>query len=455
MHDLLPRFARALRAAGVRVSTSEEVDAARAVELLGLSDRARFKASLQATLVKDPRDLPPFERLFSAFFEAPHALDIAALEAARWAELAQRLDGIAADVAYALATQNAAALEALFAEAQERIDLPLRYPFQRPLMVQRMLGELQAERLRNALAAPGQGGGLAAGVASGTAAPPSADPMAELVRAVERYVARALARASAAPSPGAADRAGILPTMDLSEAERDATAKAAALLAKRLREQNARRRRRARRGRLDVRATIRHSTATGGIPFAPRLKRVRADRPNLVALCDVSPSMRSTTRFTLLFLHSVAAEVARVRSFFFVDRVADVTGYFRERKIGRAVARALAEADVDPGARTDYGASFRDFDRRFGRTLNRRTTIVILGDARSNYTDPGYDFLRAWKRRVKRIVFLNPEGPIFWGSGDSVMLRYKPLCDVVAECRSPKHLRAVVDALTSRPGNAR
>ena len=141
-----------------------------------------------------------------------------------------------------------------------------------------------------------------------------------------------------------------------------------------------------------------------------------------------------------------------MRSFFFVDRVSEVTGFFQERRIGRSVMRALAEADVDPGARTDYGASFRDFDRRFGRGLNRRTTLVILGDARSNYTDPGYDVLRTWKQRVKRIVFLNPEAPIFWGSGDSVMPRYRPLCDVVAECRTPKHLEAVVDALSGRRG---
>ena len=448
METRLPRFVRALRSAGVRVSTSEEVDAARAIALLGMSERATFHATLFTTLIKDARDQSVFERLFAAFFDAPAALAIGEDDTAAWRAALQDLDGIAREVALAMATSNAAALEALFAEAHERIDLPLRYPFQRALMVQRMSERLEVERLRRALSAPGQGGGLAAGTAkSGQGAP--ADPIEELMRAIDRYVARALSRV-AAPIPGAANRSGILPTFELSEEEQHATARAAALFAKRLREQNARRRRRARRGRIDLRATLRHSVATGGIPFVPRWKRVRPDRPSLVALCDVSPSMRSTTRFTLLFLHSIAAEVARVRSFFFVDRVSEVSGFFQERRIGRAVMRALAEADVDPGARTDYGASFRDFDRRFGRTLNRRTTLVVLGDARSNYTDPGYEVMRAWRRRVKRIVFLNPEAPIFWGTGDSVMTRYRPLCDVVAECRTPKHLAAVVDALSGR-----
>ncbi len=446
MDLLLPRFVRALRHASVRVSTSEEVDAARAVILLGMGQRSTFRAALLATLIKDPRDLPSFDRLFSAFFDAPASLDLVDAEVQRWADLLDGLDGIARDVAAAMAAGNAAALEALFAEAHERIDFPLRYPFQRALMVQRMVERLEVDRLRRAMSAPGQGGGMAAGTAKGQK--PS-DPMDALMRAIERYVARALSR-SAEPIPGAADRSGILPTFELSEDEHDATLRAAALLARRLREQNSRRRRRTRRGRIDVRATIRKSVSTGGVPFAPQWRRVRPDRPSLVALCDVSPSMRSTTRFTLLFLHSIAAEVARVRSFFFVDRVSEVTGFFQERRIGRAVMRALAEANVDVGARTDYGASFRDFDRRLGRTLNRRTTLVILGDARSNYTDPGYEVLRGWKAKVKRIVFLNPEAPIFWGSGDSVMLRYRPVCDVVAECRTPTHLAAVVDALSGR-----
>jgi uncharacterized protein with von Willebrand factor type A (vWA) domain len=450
MESRLPRFVRALRLAGVRVSTSEEVDAARAIGLLGMAERATFRAALFATLVKDPRDLASFERLFAAFFDAPASLAQVSEDAARWAELMDdpTIDGIARDIAAAMAANNAAALEALFAEAHERIDLPLRYPFQRALMVQKMAERLEVDRLRRAMTAPGQGGGLAAGMAK-TGQGRAPDPIDALTAAIERYVARALAR-HVEPTPGAADRSGIYPPFEMSEEEHHATARAAALLARRLREQNARRRRRNRRGRIDVRATIRASMATGGIPFSPKWRRVRPDRPTLVALCDVSPSMRSTTRFTLLFLHSIAAEVARVRSFFFVDQVAEVTGFFQERRIGRAVMRALAEADLDVGARTDYGASFRDFDRRFGRTLTKRTTLVILGDARSNYTDPGYEILRSWRRKVKRIVFLNPEAPIFWGTGDSAMLRYRPICDVVAECRTPAHLLRVVDALSGR-----
>lgn len=440
---------RALRNAEVRVSTSEEIDAAQALAVLGMPSRATVKAALRATLLKEPRDLPAFERLFAAFFDAPGSIDVEpdSERARAWAEIAAGLDGIARDLAEAMAAGDSSALEALFAEAHERIDLPLRFPFQRGLLTHRLRERLEVERIRRAMAAPGQGGGLASGTGkSGTGeAPP---PMESLEEAIGRYVERALARAIAPRA--AVERSGIHPLFELDERESDAIHRASSRLAEKLREQTARRKRRAKRGRIDVRATLRHSVGTGGVPFVPRWRRVRPDRPRLVALCDVSPSMRSATRFTLMFLHSIAAEVARVRSFFFVDRTAEVSGFFRERRIGRAVSRALSEADLDVGARTDYGASFRDFDRRFGSVLDKRTTLIVLGDARSNYTDPGIDVFRGWKRRARRVVFLNPEAPPFWATGDSVMTRYAPHCDVVAECRSPAHLDRVVEALAGR-----
>lgn len=465
MEHVLPRLVRALRHGGVRVSTSEEMDAASALGVLGMPDRPTVKTALRATLIKDPRDLPVFERLFAAFFDAPDGLEAAGAD---FAAAAESLDGIARDLALALAAGDANALEALFAEAMESIDSPLRYSFQRGLFTHRLLERLEAERLRRALApaappiprggsqpsTPGQGGGLSAGAAkAGGGSGGEPDPLAPLLAAVERYVTRALAK-NAANQPGGAERTGMMGSFDLSEQESAAIAKASSVLARRLREQTARRKRRAKRGRIDVHATLRGSLATAGVPFTPRWKRVHPDRPRLVALCDVSPSMRSTTRFTLMFLHSIASEVARVRSFFFVDRVAEVTGFFRERRIGRAVARALGEADLDVGARTDYGASFRDFDRRFGQVLDKRTTLIILGDARSNYSDPAIERLRAFRRKCRRLVFLNPESPQFWATGDSVMSRYAPLCDVVAECRTPKHLESVVDALSGRGKSA-
>lgn len=452
MHEVLTRFVRALRFAEVRVSTSEEIDAAKALSVLGLPDRAAMRAALRATLVKSPRDLPAFDRLFAAFFDAPAGLAVEpeSAIAAAWNALAETLDGLLREIADAMASGDASALDALFAEAQEGIDLPLRYPFQRGLLTHRMREQLGLERLRAAMMAPGQGGGLSAGVGK-TGAPGETDPdemMRTLEAALDRYVSRAIARATGAAATQ--ERSGLFGAFELDDAEKHAIERAAMLLAKRLREQNARRRRRAKRGRVDVRATLRASVATGGVPFVPRWRRVRPARPKLIALCDVSPSMRSTTRFTLMFLHSVAAEIARVRSYFFVDRVAEVSAFFQERRIGRAVSRALSEADLDVGARTDYGASLKDFDRRYGRVLDHRTTLIILGDARSNYTDPGVEILRSWKRKVKRIVFLNPEAPPFWGTGDSVMQRYAPICDVVAECRTPAHLARVVDALSGR-----
>jgi len=56
--NLLGDFIAELRAAGIPVSMSEHVDAARAVQVIDLSDRALMKNSLAATLVKDGDHMP-------------------------------------------------------------------------------------------------------------------------------------------------------------------------------------------------------------------------------------------------------------------------------------------------------------------------------------------------------------------------------------------------------------
>ncbi len=421
MDRRLPAFVRALRIAGVRASISEEIDAGLATASLGMADRGRLHAALRATLVKDRRDLAAFDRLFAAFFDAPASLAPLGSDDT-WRAIAAEVDGRAREVAEALAAGDAARLEALFAEAQERIDLPLTHPFQRGLLTYRLAQALGLDALR-ARAARGA---------------PSTPGIAALEAQLARYVERALARAGALAA-GPAARAGLLAPFEPGPLEQEAARRAAAILAERLRGQAALRRRAARRGPIDVRATIRRSCGTGGVPFDPRHRRVRPSRPRIVALCDVSPSMRAATRFTLLFLHSISMEVARVRSFLFVDGIDEVTGLFRERNVARAVARAMEEADLDLSARTDYGASLADFERRHGRALDHRTTVIVLGDGRSNYGDPGIETMRRIRRRTRRVLFLNPEPRAAWGTGDSAMLRFASVCDT-EECRRPEDL---------------
>jgi len=79
--------------------------------------------------------------------------------------------------------------------------------------------------------------------------------------------------------------------------------------------------------------------------------------------------------------------------------------------------------------------------------VTNKTTLLILGDARNNYNDPETGILRLLHERSKRVIWLNPEPPSFWGTGDSEMKRYLPYCSLVRECSTVNHLERAVDFL--------
>ena len=68
MDERLEDFAGLLRQNGLRISPAEVADAARATLLVGLDERAPFRAALRATLVKRGADAPVFDRLFELYF---------------------------------------------------------------------------------------------------------------------------------------------------------------------------------------------------------------------------------------------------------------------------------------------------------------------------------------------------------------------------------------------------
>ena len=96
---------------------------------------------------------------------------------------------------------------------------------------------------------------------------------------------------------------------------------------------------------------------------------------------------------------------------------------------------------------TDYGESLTNFRESFLADVDRNTTIIILGDARSNNTDPKAEYLKEMHERCKRLIWLNPEPPPLWGTGDSEMRRYRPYCDLLRECNTLNHLERVVNDL--------
>ena len=218
-------------------------------------------------------------------------------------------------------------------------------------------------------------------------------------------------------------------------------------IARRLRERYSKPRKRQRRGHLDVRRTLRRNAAWGGVPFLTAWKRRRRDRPKIVALCDVWGSVARVSDFFLLLIHSLHEVVSDVRSFAFSGHLIEVSEILESKTPEAAMQDIMSRVGFGS---SDYGNSFADFEKQWMRSVTQQTTVIVLGDARSNNLDPRADILRRIAERSKRLVWLNPEGRMAWGWGDSEMPRYSTFCTVVRQCATAQQLeRAVSDIVAT------
>jgi hypothetical protein len=217
---------------------------------------------------------------------------------------------------------------------------------------------------------------------------------------------------------------------------------------KRLKDRHSRRQKAARRGHLDFKKTLRQSLTYGGLPFDTRWKSKKIDRPEVIAICDVSRSVSNVVRFLLLILYSLNEFIPRIRSFIFCSNLVEVSNLFERYSLQEALARLRSGTDLPILMnRTDYGVSFLDFRDQYSGCLTKRATVIIMGDARNNYWNPRTEVLRVISERCKRLIWLNPETPSLWGSGDSEMKTYLPYCNVARECSTLGHLEKVVEYL--------
>jgi uncharacterized protein with von Willebrand factor type A (vWA) domain len=235
----------------------------------------------------------------------------------------------------------------------------------------------------------------------------------------------------------------------LSPAEIKKMREAVASLARRLKNVMAVRNKRTKRGRLDVKATLRASMEFGGVPFRIRYDDKRKERPQVVILCDISDSVRNVSRFMLQFVHSLQDMYSRVRSYVFVADIAEVSGLFRDNDIQTAIHQAINGNVVNVYAHSDFGKAFAKFHREHLEVIDARTTVIILGDARNNYNAPNDWVLRDVQERARQVIWLNPENSSTWGFGDSEMAKYAKHCDMVEECRNLRQLYRVVDRLVA------
>jgi uncharacterized protein with von Willebrand factor type A (vWA) domain len=219
-------------------------------------------------------------------------------------------------------------------------------------------------------------------------------------------------------------------------------------LARTLATRLAARRRRSRAGAIDLRKTLRKSMSTGGVPIDLVLRKPRPARPELVVLCDVSGSVAGFSHFTLLLVHALRQQFSRVRVFAFIDTSDEVTHMFGpDADLAVAIQRITREAGVyTRDGHSDYGNAFVSFIQEHPNVLSPRSSLLVLGDGRTNYRDPATDVLAHMVTASRHAHWLNPEPKHLWGSGDSAAPRYQEVI-TMHECRSAKQLATVIDQL--------
>jgi uncharacterized protein len=460
MDQRILEFISDLRRAELRISTSEAMDALSASTEIGVETRETFKSALATTLVKESRDLPTFDRIFDLYF-----LDLEALGAGlkkalgpedpKMRELLDKLmaqDGLEMDdmTELMLRGEGAEMEMAIRGQGQGAGLERLMYFLQIGYFSRRIYDKFDWEaierdlsRIMQMLEAQGLDPGQLARIRN------YLDLRLEAFRRmIRQHVERELERR--AFREGEKLTREVLTDKPLFALSPDEVAQMKAVvarLARKIKDALALRQRQEEKGRLDSRRTIRKSLQYGGIPMEVRYRRRHREKPKLVTLCDVSDSVRNASRFMLQLVWSLQDCFSRMRSYVFVSEIAEVSQAFKTFPVDRAIEWALKGSPVDYHCRSDFGYAFNRFVRTELDSLDRKTTVLILGDARNNYNDPQAWAIRQIRERVKGIIWLNPEGQWGWGIGDSVMPLYSPSCDIVKECRTVSQLVQVVDQL--------
>ncbi|HEY8573028.1 vWA domain-containing protein [Phenylobacterium sp.] len=436
MQHTLEDFLRALRAADVRVSPAEAIDAARTVAVVGYADRQLFKDALCASLAKTREEVDRFDRTFETFFTRnSFTLPPPPQEQQGEAEASD------SPLAQALLRGDAAEVAQQMEEAARRAGVSeIRLSTQRSRLTRRLLDEMGLAEIEKIIAGARklpEGQGLADRLAAARQA-----LMAEAQRYVERqhelYASgsgRALREEMLAKK--ALNAEGGIDPVDLAIMQQ-----LVRRMAKRLADRYSRRRHKARRGHLDVRRTLRKSMGYGGVPFDIVWKTHKVDKPSIVAICDVSKSVAAAAQFLLTFLYSLNEVVDRLDAFAFSGRLIPVGDILDENQVEQAILKVLQTIGFQ---QTDYGKSLEDFCDQHLDRLDRHTTVIFLGDGRSNFADPRVDLMDLIHQRSRAVIWLNPEPESYWGQGDSVMYRYARYCHVAKQCNSLGQLERIIE----------
>ncbi|MGY1681117.1 vWA domain-containing protein [Geodermatophilus sp. SYSU D01176] len=458
----LDGFVRAVRDAGIPVGISQAVDAAEILTVVDLLDREQLRHGLAAVLLQRAAQRPAYDVLFDLWWPlsdrpAPDADEDGDGEGSAAGSTLDLPDGtdlaqlMREELSRLLLDGDEEALRRFAREAVDQLGRTAPSPSGQSFFSYRVMRALSPDTLVAQLLAGLLGDGERGRLAEQVARQTVRERLAAFRAAVEAEVRRRTAAergrdkvAKNAVRP-LADHVNFLRAQaaDLAELRRTV-----APLARRLAVRLSARRRMGREGRLDFRKTVRASLGTGGVPVVTHHRPRAVHKPELVVLCDVSGSVAGFSHFTLMLTQALREHFSGVRAFAFVDSTDEVTRFFRPgADAADAVARIGREADVVGfDGHSDYGTAFEVFADRWASAVGPKTSLLVLGDGRTNYRPPGIPVLADLVRRARTAHWLNPEPRRLWGSGDSAADRYGEVVDMV-ECRNAAQLADFVTTL--------
>jgi uncharacterized protein len=445
-------FVAALRRAGVGATQSEAIDAVRSLRHLDLLEREQLREALAATCITAQTHRRAFDDLFELYFPARHADPDDTPPVTDEPVEDDDPDRYLKDLIDQLMQGGDEAIRQRAREAVERFGRVegrdggvsyFQYKVFRAVDLQQLLRDLLARSAEEEEQLSPLQERL------------FRDEFEARLRTFQQEVEAEIRRRAAAQRgvDQVADRMTRPPVEDLDffhlSAEDQAQLRAQVRpLARKLATRVAVKRRHGKDGRLDVRRTVRHSLSTGGVPFEPAFRPRKPHKPELFVICDVSGSVASFARFTLMLVHTLQEQFSKVRSFAFIDTLDEVTAMFEQGDATQAIRRMMQEAElVWLDGHSDYGHSLERFHAEHARDVSPRATVLILGDARNNYRQANAWVLQDLAKRARHVYWLNPEPLQFWDTGDSIASSYARFVDEMVEVRNLKQLARFVERI--------
>ncbi|WP_299082896.1 VWA domain-containing protein [uncultured Paraglaciecola sp.] len=455
-------FIGALREAGLPISPAESLDALNAIKLTGLSQRERSKTVLALTLVKRQADTDTYEELFDLYFGNSETLNE---EQENNSESSSNPNEISQSQSAAANQSNAKSSEAEPSLNSENASGDASSTLGKALgqgadMSLDIVQAASAEKLSSIVLFT-QKNYFAYKIMQRLGdAELSAEIRTEPADLAQKHLKKRLTQARAqlqeqvkdyveqqymifARNKGQKYRVEHLQQIKLGQLEaRDykLMQRLVQRAARKLASQHGRRRLTRKRGQLDVRKTIAANAAFDGALFHTRWKATRVERPKVLAICDVSGSVSRVARFLLLFLYSLQDVLPKVSSFVFASQMIDVSELFKQQSMEIALDEIMQRW---AGMPTDYGKAFEGLQSQALANIDKRTTVILLGDARNNNGDGRVDIWEKVYRKSKRVLWLNPERQSLWDTGDSIMSEYSPWCGSVETCRNLKDIERI------------